>query len=411
MTKNQTNIIDDCIHCGLCLSACPTYLVTGLESENPRGRIMLMMDLSGHDHLQNQDSQKDDFIYSRLDSCLDCRACLTACPSGVEYASLLEMTREVQERKSTNNHYIRKLILSLVTNRSILSILQFFGWIATKAGLFKLLKRVIPVMAGVPELPFQPFMKTAQRVYPAIGEKQGDVAFFAGCVMENLYPDIHRATIRILNWNGFEVHVPKKQTCCGALHHHSSGREFLPSLQYDNVNAFKSFDTILINSAGCGAELKDYPQEDFAVKVKDISEFLTVMELKVPDNISKPSHSMIWDSPCHLIHGQAISKEPTDILRKFGVQLMEFPQSHICCGAAGSYAITQSESSEAILKMKMNDIERTGAETVVTSNPGCQIQIQKGIDKYLPNLEVKHICEILDILYRQDSDYVKTFKL
>ena len=372
---------------------------------------MLMKDLSGHDHIQNQDSQYDDFIYSHLDTCLDCRTCLTACPSGVEYASLLEMTRQVQERKSTNKQFIRKFILSIVTNRPLLSILQFIGWIATKAGVFKWIKRVIPFMAGLPDLPLKPFMKTAQSVYPAIGEKHGDVAFFAGCIMENLYPDIHRATIRILNWNGFEVHVPQKQTCCGALHHHSGGREFLSSLQYDNVNAFQNFDTILINSAGCGAELKDYSHEGFAVKVKDISEFLASIELKVPDDISKPNHSIIWDSPCHLIHGQAISKEPPDILRSFSVRLKEFPQSHICCGAAGSYAITQSESSETILRMKMSDIERTGAEIIITSNPGCQIQIQKGIDNYLPNRQVKHICEILDEFYRQDSDYVKTFKL
>ncbi len=391
----------ECIHCGLCLTACPTYLVTGLEAESPRGRLLLMA--SYHIH-------PDETARYHVDNCLDCRACVTACPSGVDYATTLDQFRGKQEQKNPSLSPLRRILLKAVLNRKWMGVFQYFTWLAEKTGLLKMAAPIVPAVKGLPELRSKSFTGNSKTVFPAVGEKRGAVAFFTGCVMENLYPHVHDATIRILQWNGFEVHVPPSQTCCGALHHHSGGREFLPELIRRNEQAFAEFSTIIVNAAGCGAELKDYPDKIFARKIKDITEFLTDVDLKPPGG-KVSTRPVVWDAPCHLIHGQGIATEPEQLLKRFGFELVPNPQSHICCGAAGSYSLTHPQMSADILQMKMEDVARTGCSTIVTANPGCQMQLTSGLRSRGMDGAVLHICELLDSAYRSDPEYSRQFQL
>ncbi len=398
---NLESILNDCIHCGLCLPTCPTYRETGLEAESPRGRIM-MMDAALKGELKSQRSFNE-----HLSTCLGCYTCETVCPSGIEYGNLLSHCQTIVLKPS---HSIRTSILLKIVNRPrMLQLFCFFGAFIQRLKIDVLLKKISHQFWGLPRLSFRGFKNSALEVYPPIGGKVGTVAFFTGCIMDNLYPNIHEATIRILQWNGYEVHIPKSQGCCGALHHHVGKTKELDTMQTQNIQAFNFVDTIILNSAGCGAELKNYP-EAFASKVKDISEFLDSINLKLPENIS--TQKVIYDAPCHLIHAQKIDIQPRQLLEKFGMELADFPQSNLCCGAAGSYTLDKSNMSNEILKTKMDDIQhQTEGGLIITANPGCQIQLQKGADLYTKNqYSISHIIEVMDGIYTNDSAYVNAFK-
>ena len=285
----------------------------------------------------------------------------------------------------------------------------FLGALIQRLKIDIVLKKISHQFWGLPNLPFQGFKNSAEEIYPAIGETVGTVAFFTGCVMDNLYPNIHEATMRILQWNGYEVHVPKSQGCCGALHHHVGKTKNAKDMQTQNIQAFQWVDAVILNSAGCGAELKNYP-DAFASKVKDMSEFLATIDLKIPENI--PHQKAIYDAPCHLIHAQKIDLQPRYILEKFGIELIDYPQSNLCCGAAGSYTLDKSKLSNEILKTKMDDIQyHSDGGLIITANPGCQIQLQKGADLYTETeYSVSHIIEVIDGIYANDSTYVDVFK-
>ena len=397
---NLESILNDCIHCGLCLPTCPTYRETGLEAESPRGRIM-MMDAALKDELKSQDSFNE-----HLSNCLGCYTCETVCPSGIEYSDLLS---HCQSELIKPSHSIKTSILLKMVNRPwLLGIMGPLGAIIQRLKIDIILKKVFPQFRGLPHLPFRGFKGSAHEVYPAIGKKNGTLAFFTGCVMDNLYPQIHEATIRILQWNGYDVHIPKSQGCCGALHHHVGETNSVADMQTQNIQAFQWVDTIILNSAGCGAELKNYPQ-GFASKVKDMSEFLDSIDLKLPKHA--PPQKAIYDAPCHLIHAQKIDSQPRHILAKFGFELLDFPQSDLCCGAAGSYTLDKPGMSAQILKTKMYDIlHQSECGLIITSNPGCQIQLQKGIELHTKNqYSVSHIIEVIDGVYGNDSAYVNAF--
>ena len=397
---NLQSILNDCIHCGLCLPTCPTYRETGLEAESPRGRIM-MMDAALKGELKSQDSFNE-----HVSNCLGCYTCETVCPSGIEYGDLLS---HCQSKLLKPNHSIKTSILLKMVNRPwLLGIMGFLGAIIQRLKIDLILKKVSHQFWGLPLFPFRGFKGSAHEVYPAIGKKIGTLAFFIGCVMDNLYPHIHEATIRILQWNGYEVHIPKSQGCCGALHHHAGESKSSTSMQTQNIQTFQWVDTIIVNSAGCGAELKDYPHE-FASKVKDISEFLDSIDLKLPKHA--PLQKAIYDAPCHLIHAQKIDSQPHQILAKFGFELMNFPQSNLCCGAAGSYTLDRPEMSAQILKTKMDDIQKQSKNgLIITTNPGCQMQLQKGAELHTKNqYSVSHIIEVIDDVYANDSTYVDAF--
>ena len=397
---NLESILNDCIHCGLCLPTCPTYRETGLEAESPRGRIM-MMDAALKGELKSQDSFNE-----HVSTCLGCYTCETVCPSGIEYGGLLSHCQSTLLKPSYS--FKTSILLKIVNRPWLLQLIGFFGAFTQRLKIDVLLKKISHQFWGFPHLPFRGFKNSALDVYPAIGGIVGTVAFFTGCVMDSLYPNIHEATIRILQWNGYEVYIPKSQGCCGALHHHVGKTNELDAMQNKNIQAFKSADTIILNSAGCGAELKNYP-EAFASKVKDMSEFLISIKLKLPENI--PPQKALYDAPCHLVHAQKIDEQPRQILEKFGIELVDFPQSNLCCGAAGSYTLDKSKMSNEILKRKMDDIQhQSDGGLIITANPGCQIQLQKGADLYVENkYSVSHIIEVIDGIYANDSSYKNAF--
>ena len=398
---NLDSILDDCIHCGLCLPSCPTYRETGLEAESPRGRIMLM-DVALKGKLKSQDSFNE-----HVSTCLGCYTCETVCPSGIEYGDLLSHCQTTLLKPS--HSFKTAILLKIVSRPYLLQIMGFLGALIQRLKIDVVLKKISHQFWGLPLIPFRGFRNSALDLYPAIGEKVGSVAFFTGCVMDNLYPNIHEATIRILRWNGYEVHIPKSQGCCGALHHHVGESKNILDMQKQNIQAFNLMDTIIINSAGCGAELKKYPEE-FVYKVKDMSEFLADIDFQIPKNIT--TQKAIYDSPCHLIHAQKIDLQPKYVLEKFGIELMDYPQSNLCCGAAGSYTLDKSNLSNEILKTKMDDIQHhSNGGLIITANPGCQIQLQKGADLYgETEYSVSHMFEVIDDIYAYDSTYVNVFK-
>ncbi len=403
MAKAQIpeTLLQECIHCGLCLTACPTYLTTGLESESPRGRLMLM-----------------DFIFQgiadppmhHLETCLDCRACETACPSGVDYHKYFERYQK-EKYALLPLPLIRRIGLKLVTSRSGLSAIFRIIALAQKLRILKLMAFFSDKFRGLPRISKTSFIKGSSSQYPAFREPRGAVAFFSGCVMDGLYADVHAATVRVLRWNGYTVDIPGDQTCCGALHQHTGGYSCLGGLLRKNIQAFREHDTIINNSAGCGAWMKAYGDIRFTTKIKDITEFLLGGDLISPVN-RQHGWRIIYDAPCHLEHAQNITNAPAELLKIFGYEVAEFPESHICCGAAGAYVLTQPDSSADILKMKMADIGRAGkVNAIVTANPGCHLQLRKGCDLYAPGTAVWHICQALDNVYRLDAQYRKAFNL
>ena len=398
---NLESILNDCIHCGLCLPTCPTYRETGLEAESPRGRIM-MMDSALKGELESQNSFNE-----HVSTCLGCYTCETVCPSGIEYGDLLSHCQT--ELLKPSHSFKTSILLRMVNRPWLLQIMGFLGALIQRLKVDVLMKKISHQYWGLPNIPFLGFKNSSEEIYLATGKKMGTVAFFTGCVMDNLYPHIHEATIRILQWNGYEVHIPKSQGCCGALHHHVGETKDAEKMQKQNIQAFNLMDTIIINSAGCGAELKNYPKA-FASKIRDITEFLATIDLKLPKYIT--DQKAIYDAPCHLIHGQKIDAEPRDILAKLGIELLDFPQSNLCCGAAGSYTLDKSKMSNEILKTKMDDIQHhSDGGIIITANPGCQIQLQKGTDLYTKKeYSVSHIIEVIDNIYANESTYVDLFK-
>jgi len=400
-TASLEKLLDQCIHCGLCLTSCPTYLVTGEEAKSPRGRLRLMAE---------PPAELKGPLLEHMDTCLDCRACETACPSGVNYAELLDQSRRVTT--GGNHRLIRHWGHELVLSRKALQLWLTLARFAQRAGLFRIMSPFFPPIKGLPVLESKGFISQSLPVYPAIGQLQGRVALFTGCVMDVLYQRVHRATVRILQWNGFEVHIPQDQTCCGALHHHTGGHHYLPQLQDQNRRAFADFDIVINNAAGCGAELIEHPDSDFKSKIMDITVFLQRHDLRIPSSITDTNHQsrVVYDAPCHLYHAQAVTQEPYSLLQQFGVQAEDFPHSVHCCGAAGAYSLTHGKMSREILKSKMDALAEIGSSGILlTANPGCQLQLQQGCSTHGLNYEVLHICEYIDRLYRLDPEYRSVF--
>ncbi|MCH8044934.1 MAG: (Fe-S)-binding protein [Planctomycetes bacterium] len=408
----------DCVHCGLCTAACPTYVETGDENDSPRGRIYLMRGvIDGRLPL-------DDHVRGHLDLCLDCRACETACPSGVQYGKLIEPFRIEMEQlagsKAKSDDWFHRYILfgmfpypemmrkALIPAR-IAQVLKL-DRLVERLGLLRLLptplRRLVqmlpPLKAAEPPLP---------AVLPAKGKQRARVALFTGCVSDALFRHTNWATARVLQENGCEVVVPQSQGCCGAIHFHAGSSQPARELADANVAAFDldECDAVIVNVAGCGAMLKDYGhhwddadrsrRSDFAAKVRDVHEFLDELGLIPPTG--RLDLTATYHDACHLAHAQQITQQPRNLLGQIpGLTLKPLPETDLCCGAAGTYNLTQPEMSERLSRRKLDNILSTGAGVVVTANAGCLLQIAQQARRGGHRLDVLHPMDLLDLSYR-----------
>jgi glycolate oxidase iron-sulfur subunit len=376
-----------CVHCGLCLDACPTFRTTGLETESPRGRIYLMTQWK-REQLPFREEQ-----VRHIDLCLGCRTCEAVCPSGVPYGRIIEAGRSEVERlrKPNPKRRLAKVALrQLVAHPARLRAFGAMTRVAQGVGLTSLMRsgRQLPKLRA-------PFTPPASRVAPAIGPRKHRVAFLVGCVMPILYPQSHEAAVRLLQLAGCEVWFPPGERCCGALHAHNGDLEAAEQLRDANNRMYASgdFDALVVDSAGCGSHLKDfYP--DLKGRVKDLTEWLA--EVGLPEPIREVKLRVTYQDACHLAHAQRIRKQPRDLIRALpGVELVEMRHPDICCGAAGLYSTLEPAMSNRILAEKMEDVLSTKAEVIVTANPGCQMQLAAGLAARGSQMRVEHVSELL----------------
>ncbi|MEP6693057.1 MAG: heterodisulfide reductase-related iron-sulfur binding cluster [Chloroflexota bacterium] len=413
-------LLQRCVHCGFCLPTCPTYAVLGVEMDSPRGRIRLMETV-----WQGRVEVASDPFERHMYGCLDCRACETACPSGVEFGKLMEGARsqiEAARPRSLSERLVRlaafhfllprPAVLGTFAHFSVLSkrfgaaaVLRAIGTRVGLAGRLAALLDLVPDRASSRALP---------ATYSAQGSVRGRVALFTGCVMRAAFADTNAATARVLARNGFEVIVPETQTCCGALHAHAGERGDARALARSNIASLEDLevDAFIVNAAGCGAALKEYGwllKDDpawseraarFASRVKDASEFLADAGLTAAPG---PLRARVaYDDPCHLLHGQRVREQPRALLAAIPeLQVMPLVEADWCCGSAGTYNVTQPELSAKLLERKVGHIMRSGAELLVTANPGCQMQIAAGLRASRAPVEVVHLMDLLDRAYAQ----------
>ncbi len=417
-------LVAQCIHCGLCLQACPTYDIFGTEMDAPRGRIALMRAAA------EGRISADEFSHTfakHINLCLSCLACQTACPSGVKYARLIETTKVALERRrrpGTVERVVRWVGLrQMMPHVGRLKLMARLMWIYQVSGLQGLVRRLNllpgPLKAAEAILPpVTPRYRDYSQPAPAgfAREQRGKVAFFIGCIQEAFLARVNEATIRVLQRNGFEVHFPAGQTCCGAAQLHIGEEALARELARKNIDAFPSgeYDAIIVNAGGCGATLKDeyealfhddplYAEKAraFRGKVKDISEFL--MENLHERPTGAVNVRVTYSDSCHLRHAQKVVKQPRALLRLIpGLELVELRMPDRCCGSAGVYNIVHSETADQVLDAKMADIAATGAEVVVTTNTGCHMQLLAGVRKAGLDAKVMHLVELLDMSYGQE---------
>ncbi len=410
-------LLSRCVHCGFCLPTCPTYAVLGVEMDSPRGRIKLMNTVwEGR-----VDASSPDFA-KHIDQCLDCRACETACPSGVEYGKLVEATRSqliAARPRGPLERLVRTVAFRvLLPSRRLLAAFARVSVIAKRLHVGALLRlvglgRLADLLALVPR---RISSRPLASVYRASGARRGRVALFTGCVMQAAFADTNAATARVLARNGIEVTVPQEQTCCGALQAHAGAREDSRRLARRNIAALEKLDAdaIVVNAAGCGAHLKGYGwllKDDakwaqraraLGERIRDASEALAAFGL-----VARPgplSGRAAYDDPCHLLHGQRISAQPRELLAAIpGLEIVPLVEADMCCGSAGTYNVTQPELSKALLDRKMANVIASGADLLVTANPGCQMQLEAGVRASGKRVTVMHLMDVLDRAYEAAS--------
>ena len=475
----------DCIHCGLCLSQCPTYAEDGVEADSPRGRIYLMRALAEGRVEATPDVTK------HFDSCLGCRACETACPSGVQYGHLLENVR-AHLRQTAPTPLKKSLIIRALESSfpypdrldMLLVPIRFLRKsgimnLLHRSGFMKMLGNLGEMESMLPALgPTRRHRKFAAE-FPARGEQQAQVGMLTGCVMPVMQGHVNDATARVLSKAGCKVQAPKGQSCCGALHAHSGDLKTAHDLARHNIALFEQcerehgeFNAIIVNAAGCGAAMKEYEgwlrddpawkerAEKFSHKVRDVSEwlaqkpFIARLEKLMPENEKAPASTcnrssattsdvaretvpnisvatqraekvaateadqqtfppknqapqtqngeekITYHDACHLAHGQGVRVPPRELVQSAanseGIEMVPLDESDMCCGSAGTYNILQPEMADRLLERKMENIRRTGAQTVVSSNPGCTMQLKMGAQKFKVPVEILHPVEILD---------------
>jgi glycolate dehydrogenase iron-sulfur subunit len=407
----------DCVHCGLCTAACPTYVETGNENDSPRGRIYLMRSVTDGRLELNQEVRR------HLELCLDCRACETACPSGVQYGRLIEPFRVAMESGGTDakshDWFHRWILFRLFPYPGRLRAALAPARVAQMLRIDRALRAVGAFRLLPPRLrqlvdmlpPLEKRQPALPDFLPAIGKRRARVALFTGCVGDAIFRGTHWATARVLQQNGCDVVVPKTQACCGAIHFHAGSSDPAREFADANVAAFdvSAVDAVIVNVAGCGAMLKDYghhwhderqpAREALAHKVRDVSEFLDELGLVTPAG-EVPLVATYHDA-CHLGHAQKIREAPRRLLAQIpGLTLRELPEAELCCGAAGTYNLTEPEMSGRLSRRKLDNILSTGARAVVTANAGCLLQIAREARARGEKLWVAHPMDLLDLSYR-----------
>jgi glycolate oxidase iron-sulfur subunit len=395
-----------CVHCGLCLGACPTYLETGNENDSPRGRIYLMRSL------QSGRIPVADAVH-HIDLCLGCRACEVACPSGVQYGTLLEATRdhiETHHQRSPWQSFLRRVVIEKVfpyPERMELAL--------APARMVKAIgvERYLPkfARASLSLIPDRCEKSELPEFSPATGERIGAVGFVSGCVMSVMFGETHRNTVTLLNSAGYDVHVPVRQGCCGALFAHGGNLAEARRMARQNIAAFAELelDAIVINAAGCGSTLKEYGHlleedeewgargTDFSRKMRDLSEFLVAVGFESQlKGQGGDGPKVTFHDACHLAHPQGITRQPRELVKAIaGENFVELPESDVCCGSAGSYNLTEPEMAARLQARKATNILSTGAEIVVSTNPGCLLQIAAGLKVAGHKLRVLHLADYL----------------
>ena len=460
------DLMRQCIHCGFCLPTCPTYAVLGVEMDSPRGRIYQMQAVA-----EGRMAISPEFV-EHMYCCLGCRACETACPSGVQFGKLIESAREqiqlevahtplligLQQQlpepegtqqyplhrdegrsphlESPTERLLRRLFFDVILPSRLATSLLFAALkIYQRSGLQTLAHRTgLLNLANALPTPFKGQLKTPEElihaaggdlipqplpeITPALGKKRFRVGFISGCIMDQVFRSINEATIRVLTANGCEVITPTQQQCCGALHVHAGEAQRGRQLTRQNIDVFEPFDCdlIIINSAGCGSNLKEYGHllrddpvyaaraQAFSTKVKDVSEFLTSIELN--REMGEVQNTVAYHDACHLFHGQKVKQQPRELLKAIpGLNIVPLKEAEWCCGSAGIYNITNQEMSSQLLERKMNNIAATGAQIIATGNPGCMMQIALGARQRGLDIDVVHPVELLDQAYRAGGLY------
>ncbi len=407
--------LSTCISCGLCLNDCPTFRILGDEADSPRGRIALIRTLVG------SYSAPDASTGEHLEACLVCRACETACPSGVPFGRLMEGAREILRERAPEPRLarlVRRIGLGVLGDPRRLALAMRLLALYQRSGLQGLARRLgvipAPLRAADALAPSRIDAPFALEDAPAIGEERHHVAFFAGCVMRTAFGETDRATVRVLRRNGCRVSVPREQMCCGALHAHAGEGEAARRLARANVAALERSGAaaVLVNAAGCGAHLKAYDvvlRDDpawreraaaFASRVRDVTEFLAGELVATPREM--PGMRVAYQDACHLGHGQRVRAQPRALVRSIpGVTLVELPDGERCCGSAGIYNLTHPTIAEELGRQKVEAIERAKADVVVSANPGCLLQLRAHLARSGSRTRALHILDLLDEGYEK----------
>jgi len=422
----EQGLIDACVHCGFCLTTCPSYRVIGKEMDSPRGRIYLM------DAINKGEVPFSETAVEHFDSCLGCLACTTACPSGVQYDQLIAAVRPQITRnhpRSLPGKLLRTLIFQLFPYPDRIRLLLTPLGLYQKLGVSKLvqgsglLQRFSPNLAAMesllPKVTAKSFQDNLPEVIPAQGEKRYRVGMILGCVQRVFFSDVNEATARVLSANGCELVIPRSQGCCSALPAHQGEEEQAQALARQMIDAFEGTDVdyVIINAAGCGHTLKEYGhilQDDedyrdraqaFAASVRDVQEFLAEVGLTAELHpLTDGPLPLVYQDACHLLHGQKISVQPRQILKQIpGVQLREPIDAALCCGSAGVYNMLQPAVAEELGQMKAQNLVNTGAQLIASSNPGCSLQILKHLEKRGEGIPLRHPMELLDMSIRGEK--------
>jgi glycolate oxidase iron-sulfur subunit len=419
----QAKLIDSCVHCGFCLSTCPSYRVIGKEMDSPRGRIYLM------DAINQGEAAIDTTTAQHFDSCLGCLACVTTCPSGVKYDQLIAATRPQIERnlpRSLPDRLIRLLIFNLFPYPERLRHLLPALWLYQTSGLQQLIRqtgilpkltpRLAAMEAILPKVTDSSWNNSLPNIIPAQGAKRYRVGMVLGCVQRLFFSPVNEATARVLTANGCEVVIPPSQGCCAALPAHQGQEAQAKALARQMIDSFldQDLDAIIINAAGCGHTLKEYGQiladdpnyrhkaVEFSLKVKDVQEFLAEIELTTElhpltsGGLNK-NLTIVYQDACHLLHGQKISVQPRQLLQQIpGVILREPVDAGLCCGSAGIYNMLQPETADELGRQKASNLINTGASVIASPNPGCSLQILKHLKLQGSEVKLFHPIELLD---------------